>query len=362
MAYDTGRNRLVVFGGLGGQGLLQDTWEWDGGAAWRARLPASSPPAQLGHAMAYDRERGRVVLFGSGGTWEWDGNDWQRHSPRNSPSPRAGHAMAFDETRGHVLLFGGGSAWQRAETWAWVGNDWTQRSPASSPPKRSGHSMVWDGARQRVVLFGGVGPKASGPRSDTWEWDGNDWQQRSPGAAPMPRTALAMGYDAAREQVLMYGGATPGPQSDTWTYAPLHPAAYGSFGSGCGGSAGTPVLGAAAGQRPWLGESFSLELSGLPHGAPGLVWAGRSNTFWQTLRLPFDLAPIGMPGCALRVSPDVALPVANTAGRVTLTLRLAADASLVGARFFNQAFVVDRGANPFGSIASNAGEGLIGSK
>ena len=36
--------------------------------------------AKVGHAMAYDRDRGRVVLFGGGmyggvsaETWEWDG-------------------------------------------------------------------------------------------------------------------------------------------------------------------------------------------------------------------------------------------------------------------------------------------------
>ena len=114
MAYDSARGRVVLFGGYGGS-VLADTLEWDGNA-WAQRAPSTSPPAREGHAMAYDSARGRVVLFGGesfpaleyADTWEWDGNTWAvRASAGATPRERIGHAMAYDSARGRVVLFGG---------------------------------------------------------------------------------------------------------------------------------------------------------------------------------------------------------------------------------------------------------------
>ena len=58
-------------------------------------------------------------------------------------------------------------------------------------------------ARKRVVLFGFVYPPA---RSDTWEWDGNTWLERSPTTSPSVRFGHAMAYDAARQRVVLFGG------------------------------------------------------------------------------------------------------------------------------------------------------------
>ena len=62
-----------------------ESWRWDG-AAW-SRVAGVQPPERGNHAMAYDAERDRVVLFGgeslSGGadfgdTWEFDGTSWSK--------------------------------------------------------------------------------------------------------------------------------------------------------------------------------------------------------------------------------------------------------------------------------------------
>src|SRR5687767_936871 len=80
MAYDLGRQRVVLFGGRA-PGFGQDTWEWDG-ATWTRRFPANSPSARGGHRMAFDSVRARVLLFGGtdgsgvlNDTWAWDGSD-----------------------------------------------------------------------------------------------------------------------------------------------------------------------------------------------------------------------------------------------------------------------------------------------
>ena len=63
MAYDSVRQRVVLFGGRGSSWLFGDTWEWDG-SSWTLRTPTTSPRARLGCAMAYDSERRRQVLLG----------------------------------------------------------------------------------------------------------------------------------------------------------------------------------------------------------------------------------------------------------------------------------------------------------
>ena len=64
--------------------------------------------------MAYDRGRQRVVLFGGyertpdarvrlGDTWEWDGTGWTLAST-TGPAPRNGAVMAYDERLGRVVF------------------------------------------------------------------------------------------------------------------------------------------------------------------------------------------------------------------------------------------------------------------
>src|SRR5687768_2187772 len=164
------------------------------------RVGSSSAPEQvvwsevpyfhgrIGHAMAFDRARGRIVSFGGingfgplSDTWESDGGSWGRRSPTTSPPPRLDHALTYDAARARVVLFGGWSDYSSvfSDTWEWDGGNWARRSPVTSPSARRGHAMAYDSARGCVMLFGGLDSSRS-PLSDTWEWDGNDWVQRFP--------------------------------------------------------------------------------------------------------------------------------------------------------------------------------------
>ena len=65
--------------------------------------------------------------------------------------------------------------------------------------------MAYDTKRRRVVLFGG-----SSGASETWEWDGQSWQQRclAPadcGAIPTPLTWARLTYDRAFQPVVAGG-------------------------------------------------------------------------------------------------------------------------------------------------------------
>ncbi len=185
---------------------------------WRDRTPPMGGPVpRSSHALAYDPVRGTTVLFGGidnigqvlGDTWEWDGLAWSAVTPAtSSPSPRYGHAMAYDRTRGRAVLFGGeDGASTFADTWEWDGVDWIPASPAtSSPPARARHAMAHDGARGVTVVFGGSADQGLTYLGDTWEWDGSDWSSPPVASPPAPRDGAAMGYLPGRGRLVLYGG------------------------------------------------------------------------------------------------------------------------------------------------------------
>ena len=74
---------------------------------WVRLDPAMSPPIQLGE-MVYDSHRQVVVLVGGEPmvTYTWDGENWSDAAPVTSPPDRSHFGMAFDRTRGRVVLFG----------------------------------------------------------------------------------------------------------------------------------------------------------------------------------------------------------------------------------------------------------------
>ncbi len=229
MAYDASTSEILLFGGQGNE-LFRDTWAWTG-VKWLQKFPATSPSARYWHAMAHDGARRQVVMFGGtdrsstlSDTWVWDGSSWSQRTV-SGPSQRCGHAMTFDAARGEVVLFGGGAFFSPAaecdlplnDTWAWNGSSWSRKTPATVPAPRVGHALAYDAARGQVVLFGGWGP--SGYLSDTWVWDGSNWQQKFPVSSPPGRAAHSMLYDAATGRVILFGGfGSTGALRDTWVW------------------------------------------------------------------------------------------------------------------------------------------------
>jgi hypothetical protein len=224
LAYDGARGRTVLFGGYDGTTYFADTWEWDGND-WVERTPAMQPPGRTWHMLTFDAARGRTVLFGGydgnipyADTWEWDGNAWLDRTPATTPSPRVVGALTFDVARGQSVLFGGYDGQDSlADTWAWDGTSWTEKSPQTSPPQRSNHAIAYDDARGKTVVFGGYG---GGPfLADTWEWDGASWVDKTPAVSPPSRIFAAMAYDRARGKVVLFGGyGQHGPVADTWEW------------------------------------------------------------------------------------------------------------------------------------------------
>jgi hypothetical protein len=126
------------------------------------------------------------------------------------PPQRGSAALGYDATRERIVHFGGaniGGIFER-DTWEWDGNAWEQVANMGPTPRRS-HAMT--GTSGATLLFGGLGLIVENTPTelfgDTWTWDGQYWRQRQD-MGPSPRFWSAMAWDDARERGVLFGGVT----------------------------------------------------------------------------------------------------------------------------------------------------------
>jgi uncharacterized protein YjbI with pentapeptide repeats len=185
--------------------------------------------------MAYDPAMNETILFGGSGntivnaTWAYNGSTWTELSPATSPSPRANASMAYDPSTNQLILFGGQSGTTgRAlgDTWEWNGTTWTQLAPVTSPPIRDDASMAYDAATDQVVLYGGYEPNSAPTNgSDTWIWNGTNWTLAE-AASLTGRDAgygASMAFDPSSNQLILFGGFNDGhvtttTNNQTWSW------------------------------------------------------------------------------------------------------------------------------------------------
>ncbi len=271
MAYDPVSQKVVLFGGMGASGNLNDTWAFDG-ATWTQLITAGTPPVRNGATMAFDRPSGKLVMFGgfdtnkylqdtwvfdgatstwtqaqmplppptatgamlfmdpvsgratmfggynsfrrvpvSSHTWQWTGTSWQQLNPSTVPYPRGWGVATLDPLRHNVVLTGGnGDTIRTDNTWTWDGTNWAMLAPPIQVPAFVGPGSAFDPAVQAVVVFGGS--------AETWSWSGTDWVQMLPTNSPSAREGVGMAFDPTTRQTLIFGGliANGGVTNETW--------------------------------------------------------------------------------------------------------------------------------------------------
>jgi hypothetical protein len=235
-AYDSARERYVLFGGATNDGRVGDTWEWDG-HRWNDVSPDGvSPPARLGHSMAFDAARGVTVLYGGADagnaeladTWEWDGVSWTERFPVDDPGVLSFFTMAYDPSRGVTVIFGGSDGSNsNNDVFEWDGTNWTLVDPGGMKPiARSSAGLFFDPVAEHLVLFGGYSSVADCNGStvetcqDTWAWDGVSWTELTPASGnPPPRAAPFTTYDPVGNVGFLFGGShSTSYYSDVWTW------------------------------------------------------------------------------------------------------------------------------------------------
>ncbi len=234
--YDTGADRVILFGGYDGTSHGSDeTFAYDFETnRWSNLAPAVHPDAGWTHQAAYDSRAGRVIMFGgydgvtgsfTDATWAFDSgnNTWTDRSPAIHPSVRSRQGMAYDTQSDRVILFGGlGQDGYSGDTWAYdsAANAWTDRTTTNHPEGRRSMGMAYDSSADRIILFGGTNASLTG-QQDTWsyDFDTNAWTNLDPPTSPSGRYGFGFAYDSAIDRCILFGGLTAGgASSETWAY------------------------------------------------------------------------------------------------------------------------------------------------
>ncbi|MCI4321061.1 MAG: kelch motif-containing protein, partial [Thermoplasmata archaeon] len=164
-----------------------------------------------------------------------------------SPSCRGDAGMVYDPAVQKVVLFGGWGycGWYQVEllndTWTFGNGTWTNitTSVGVAPPARWDGGMAWDAADQEIVLFGGWTLNGT-MLNDTWTYSSGAWTQVPTTLAPSTRHGPGFAYDSTDHEVVLFGGS-PWMGSgtflnDTWTFR----AGTWNSVSGAGGVAPSP--------------------------------------------------------------------------------------------------------------------------
>lgn len=245
MAYDPTRKSLILFGGNTNNGTSNETWEWTASNGWSELFPTTSPDPLVGHGMATDTTRNKVLLFAGvnysywyGGpvyqnpmrndVWEWDGiaATWSNRSANvsSAPSARQYPLMSYDEGQKKLFVYDGtnynsamGIYWE----WDPVTGGWAMRDTGDNSMGGYANLGGYDSIRRRQVLMV-QNYNSSSNNYETWELDTNSqtWYIRSISSPPM-RYNAAMAFDAGRGVMVMFGGElmnSPGATDDTWEY------------------------------------------------------------------------------------------------------------------------------------------------
>jgi N-acetylneuraminic acid mutarotase len=240
-AFDPANGQIILFGGNGSSGLLNDTWTFnarDNANTWTNLNPSSSPSPLYGASMAFDPLNGQITLFGGSGnsglvnqTWAFSANDdantWTELTLSNPPSARYGAAMEFDPSSGQIILFGGsGNEGNLDDTWAYgIPSNavlfWTNLNPSTFPPNRFSPCFVFDPSSGKMILFGGINNDDGTYFDDTWAYDAtnNTWTELTPATSPSARDSARMAFDPTNGKIIMFGGhGVAGYLGDTWVY------------------------------------------------------------------------------------------------------------------------------------------------
>jgi len=250
-AYDTVRKKTLVFGGLTTNSVFfNDLWEWDSPTeTWTERVISGPQPSpRYATGMVWDLARQRAVVFGGAGPngvylndlWEWNGTTgtWTNPTPGGAqPTARAYHTMAYDSVRQKVVVYGGTDGTNSFdETWEWDGaaQTWTQgpaigstgnTTPSSSQTDDVGiaySSMAFNSSRGKIVMYTNTDVSPSNQSRRVWEyaplatppsWTANATTVAGVATGPYPGS---FAYEADRNVLVAFDA-----RGNIWEYDPV---------------------------------------------------------------------------------------------------------------------------------------------
>jgi hypothetical protein len=231
--YDPVARRIVVFGGTGGSGQLNDLWAFDLiTLAWTRLQPSGRPPEpRLGHDAVYDPIGHQMVVWaGQQGerffddTWSLDLTSlaWRDVSPSRRPQARYGSASIFDPVERRLVQFAGftdlSRRFQDTQAFDLDTHTWEELSPPGERPQvRCLLTAAYEASSHRMIIYGG---QRNGPLDDLWAFDLGlrSWTNLTPAERPAGRFFAASFLDRAG-RFIVFGGATEaGDVNEVWAY------------------------------------------------------------------------------------------------------------------------------------------------
>jgi uncharacterized protein YjdB len=255
--YDSGSNRMMVFGGATGfpapcvndYHVLKQANNQGGIPTWVSVTPTGNPPGiRARHASVYDSGTNTIIIFGGyncTGSYYSDvwilqnANDvsgqptWIHLQPTGSaPTARESSSAIYDPTTNSLVVYGGdaggasmGEIWVLSNANGTGGNPvWTQLNPSNNGPvPRSGHTATYDSTSNVMTIYGGF--DGTNVLGDAWVLSGANGQAGSATwtqlIAGQVRRFHTSNYDPTSNQIITYGGATgtvpQDPVSDVYT-------------------------------------------------------------------------------------------------------------------------------------------------
>jgi hypothetical protein len=262
--YDVVNNRMVIFGGHAEPGpFVNDVWMLQnanglgGTPTWIKLIPTGmAPDGREWHSAVYCPASNRMVIFGGINNLSQSLNDvwmlqnanglggtpaWIKLNPTGMrPDPRVGHSSVYDVVNNRMVVFGGSTTdgWSSFVNDAWVLQNanglggtptWIKLIPTGMTllSEREDHSAVYDAANNRMVVFGGWAQTKELVQkyfNDVWVLNNANglsasaWVHMEPsGTEPIGRELHTAVYDAVRNRMVLYGGATEGSLlNDIW--------------------------------------------------------------------------------------------------------------------------------------------------
>ncbi|MCI4368709.1 MAG: PKD domain-containing protein, partial [Thermoplasmata archaeon] len=312
--WDTKDSYALLFGGVGPNGLLGDTWKFSWGK-WTKITPSPAPSARSFPSATFDLQDNEVVLFGGHGakgaladTWSFVGGNWKNLTAASTvrPSARQDAAMAYDVAAHDVLLYSGldASGKRLGDTYTFVGGAWKSLTLKLNPGVRSGAALAYDSNDGYLLLFGGSSAAGVLP-TGTWKFSNGAWTLLTPAMAPGGRQDAMLVFDQSERALLQVGGRAGSTLTpDAWRYGvPLSVVAFGAGplteSPGAGSFYSSASGGAGAIQFRWsyagLASDSQLQfpaVSGIPRGSFVATVTASDNLGEQTTAsVPYWVLP-----------------------------------------------------------------------